>query len=421
MTSVLTDPTLERRVLAEMNRRADALAQGIHFLENEVFTLEDHKRVYHALCLCFEGGVPASRDALLLRLPSRLTDLINSLATIPSPTSFEDSVTKLREVFAARQLVAAVDVIRSRATADPGAVHELVDRMDREACRIGSGLSRDSVSAEPLDRLLEPVGDGRQATGAMPGITTGMEHLDRLIGGWRPGTVSVLVGPARSTTWLAAYWFGLAAATAGRGTLVHTSAHSAEYVALQLLGLQAGCSVEELRSEVQDRVTLKKIAAARARLAKVSLYVSDTPELTLMNFRHLCQRLHAGYGLGFVSVSEAGLLVQDGQEPNHVAGEIGKWLQGIARELDVPVIVTFALPSSCAPRDLLDAPAYKHLVGVSETIIAVDTIPGAEKAPRLRVLHNRWGECGTVVAPHLGSTRESLCSVVSEDEDLLPF
>lgn len=77
--------------------------------------------------------------------------------------------------------------------------------------------------------------------------------------------------------------------------------------------------------------------------------------------------------------------------------------------MDVPLLVTLLAPPGTPLKSIFEVPNFRHFIPHTDAVLVVD-----ENGDRIQLLHNRWGECGEVEAPHPKSTDRT------QENDLLP-
>ena len=192
-------------------------------------------------------------------------------------------------------------------------------------------------------------------------------------------------------------------ATQSQGTLLCTPALRAESAARRILALRAGLEPGRL-----DKAR-RRIAEAGDQLAGVPLHLDDDPYPAVSDIRYRCRRLKAGFGLGLVVVDHVGLIARRTEDQTQLPQEVIDGIHGVAREMDVALIVALHEPPETPLHSLFEVPDVRLFIGQTDAVLVVD-----ETGDRIQLLHNRWGECGEVEAPHPKSTDRA------EEEDLLP-
>jgi replicative DNA helicase len=198
---------------------------------------------------------------------------------------------------------------------------------------------------EVLDRFLE---EGvamatPQALEPTPGpLATGFSDLDSLLGGLQRSDLIIVA--ARPSLGKSALALNIALHNAqhlGATVAIFSLEMSADQVALRLLATEAGVDGHRLRLRLYTEAEEKRILDAIGRLSDLSLYIDDTPQLTVRDIWAKAKRLHLERGLGLVVVDYLQLVqAADGRSENRVQeiSQISRSLKALARDLNIPVI-----------------------------------------------------------------------------------
>jgi len=103
---------------------------------------------------------------------------------------------------------------------------------------------------------------------------------------------------------------------------------------------------------------LNRIWAASDKLAGSSVFIDDTPALTIQELRSKARRLKAGGGLDLIVIDYLQLMQapssarSNSENRQHEVAEISRGLKALARELDVPVLALSQLSRSVETRQV---------------------------------------------------------------------
>jgi replicative DNA helicase len=113
---------------------------------------------------------------------------------------------------------------------------------------------------------------------------------------------------------------------------------SREQLVQRLIAMHTGIDTQRLRTGNIAR-HLQTLIEAMGVLSEASLYIDDTPALSIMEVRSRARRLRAQVGVDLLIVDYLQLM-QARRSDNRVqeVSEISRGLKALARELDVPVI-----------------------------------------------------------------------------------
>ena len=120
-----------------------------------------------------------------------------------------------------------------------------------------------------------------------------------------------------------------------------------------MVSLGSQVSLSKLKNGFLNEEEWSRVGLITSRLADSDLFVADTPTITVMEIRALCRRLKASHGLDLVVIDYMQLIKgYKSESRQQEMSEISRSLKGLARELDVPIIVASQL--SRAPEQRAD-------------------------------------------------------------------
>ena len=205
--------------------------------------------------------------------------------------------------------------------------------------------------------------------GKLSGITTGLDSVNRKMGGLHNSDLLILAGRpgmgktslatniafAAAQRWQRDFLDGLPdAENMGAKTAFFSLEMSADQLATRILAEQSGISSEELRMGTMPHDKFNDLADAAASLNDLPLYIDDTPALTIAALRTRARRLKRKHGIGLVVVDYLQLLQGSGRAGDgrvQEISEISRGLKTLAKELQVPVLALSQLSRAVESRE----------------------------------------------------------------------
>jgi replicative DNA helicase len=114
----------------------------------------------------------------------------------------------------------------------------------------------------------------------------------------------------------------------------------ADQLVQRLLGAEARVDLSNLKKGMIKNEDWSMLAEASGRLSEASLYIDETPSISVTEMRNKCRRQMHETGLSMVIVDYLQLMQGPPGYDNKATevGEISKGLKTLARELSIPVI-----------------------------------------------------------------------------------
>jgi replicative DNA helicase len=205
---------------------------------------------------------------------------------------------------------------------------------------------------------------------AVTGLPTGFPQLDQLTGGLHPSDFIILA--ARPSMGKTSLGLNITENVALRGakegeTPKRVALFSLEMNCNQLvqrmLRTEADVEAEELRprtpgtagQEADEMAVLDRLWNASDKLAGASVFIDDTPGLTLQELRSKVRKLKAEGGLDLIVIDYLQLMRGSSRRNSfenrqHEVSAISRGLKALARELNVPVLALSQLSRSVETR-----------------------------------------------------------------------
>jgi replicative DNA helicase len=144
------------------------------------------------------------------------------------------------------------------------------------------------------------------------------------------------------------------AATNQRSVAVFSLEMSRDQLVRRLLCSQAGVDMDKVRTGTIDEDEYMRLAQAMTYLANSQMYIDDTSDISVGEMRSKCRRLKLEQGLDLVLIDYLQLMSGPKRAENRQQeiAVITRSIKGMARELDVPVILLSQL--SRAPETRAD-------------------------------------------------------------------
>lgn len=344
----------EQSVLGSLLLDKDAVIKIADNLLTEDFYRDDHSVIYQAILKLFEQRKPIDVLTLTDILESQkkvkdiggvsyLATLVNSVPTAAHVVHYANIV---HQKAVLRRLISAANNISQLGYKETEDIDVLLDKAESELFGVSQKYSRQyftpikSILTEAFDRI----DDLHKNKGKIRGVPTGFRDLDNILAGLQPSDLIIIAArPSMGKTSLALNIAEHVASKEKIPVAVFSLEQSKEQLVDRLLCGEAGVDAWKLRTGNLSEADFPKIGYAMGILSESLLYIDDAPMLNVMEIRTKCRRLQSEHGLGLVVVDYLQLMQgrSTSADANRVqeVSEISRGLKGLARELDVPVIV----------------------------------------------------------------------------------
>ena len=359
----------ERAVLGGIMLDAEALEKLEGTLQSEHFYVEANARIFYVILELAGKGQPV--DALTIKDhlerrnelessggESYLAELVTAVPTSANVKHYADIV---RERYVLRELLSVCSDVSRDVYEETGlAVNEHLDIAEKNILAIAEGFNRSRPSfAKMSDLMLETYNELQERYAEkklVTGVTTGFDDLDTMTAGMQRGDLIIVAGrPSMGKT---AFSMNLAQNASLRSdeagvVAVFSLEMSTQQIAMRMLACEARVDMSNLRTGRFSAEDWRKLASASGSLAESSIFVDDTPAISVMELRSKCRRLkRENKHLDLVLIDYIQLMSGRATADNRAqeVSEISRSLKGLARELNVPVIALSQLNRSLEQR-----------------------------------------------------------------------
>jgi len=294
----------EQAVLSAMLMDADAVARAVEYVDDTMFYVERHRRIFRAMATLAERG-----------------DVID-----PLTLSIEVSTNIVQTAFT------------GAATAE-----ELLDEAESKIFQVSQqratqGFVRIKELMWPTMERIELL-NSRGET--VTGVPTGFTDLDEMTSGYQPSDLIIVA--ARPSMGKTAFTLNIAqhaAIEAKVPTAFFSLEMSKESLVQRMLTAEARVDAQRLRKGQLRDDDFPRLAKAAGILSSAPIYIDDTPGITVLEMRSKARRLKAEADLGLIIVDYLQLMQGPSGMENRQqeVSHISRGLKALAKELNVPVV-----------------------------------------------------------------------------------
>lgn len=344
----------EQSVLGAMLIEREAISRVAELLRPEDFYREAHRLIYNAILDLYNKNEAA--DLITITEQLKKADKLEAVGGISYISSLANSVPTAANVSYHAKIIEEKALLRqliNAATYIAGMGYEATDEVTSildEAEKTILGVSNRKVTGafSPVKSIIMEAFDKIEqlyaSKGGITGLTTGFRDLDKLTAGLQPSDLILIA--ARPSMGKTAFVLNLArnVAIKEKKTVAFFSLEmSKEQLVQRLLCAEAPIDAQRLRiGDLKDE-DWKRLVQAAERLSAASIYIDDTPGITVAELRAKSRRLKVEQDLKLIVIDYLQLMSGPsggGKNENRQQeiSEISRSLKSLARELHVPVI-----------------------------------------------------------------------------------
>ena len=366
---------LEEAVLsAVLQEPQDAMAAAMELLTRETFYLEAHQAIWDAMTRLHTRGIPPDHVAVIaeLRELDRLdivggeTYVYRVLAAVPNASAVEAHSQVLNEKYLLRSLIKECNELLSRAYEQGQDVQDLLDHAERQILQIDLRMATGRFSGIndaircfwdtfETEDVAGPDGEMRTTLKKIRGITTGYDDLDKILGGFKKGDLTIVAArPGVGKTALMTN-FAHRMAISGKRVAFFSLEMSKEQLAMRMLSIASSIPTNRIDQGDFSEDELTRLGIAYDALAELPIYIDDASTLNIRALRNRARRIVQQHKVDIIMLDY--LQMMDGMRPGGDAGrvqevsEISRGMKQIARELHVPFIACSQLSRQTERRE----------------------------------------------------------------------
>lgn len=346
----------EQSVLGSLLIDKDAIVKVADLIRPDDFYKDTHRMIYEAMLEIYEKREPVDILSLCNKLEEKnqlalvggrsyLADLANKVPTASNVAYYAGIVQRKATM---RRLISVGSQIAFLGFSESDEIDQILDKAEQSLFSVSQKyLSQrfipiKNILTEAFDRIDEL----HKEKGKLRGISTGFADMDNILAGLQKGDLVIIAArPSVGKTTLALDMARHVATKEKIPVGIFSLEMSKEQLVDRLLCAEAGVDLWKMRtgrlSESEEDDDFPRIGHAMGVLAESPLFIDDSALNSVMEIRTKARRLQTEQGLGLLIVDYLQLMEGRTEAESRVqqVSEITRALKGIAKELNIPVLV----------------------------------------------------------------------------------
>ena len=411
----------EQAVIGSMLIDPRCIPEVLEKLKPDEFYVKLNRDIYETMYAMFSYGQTIDPVTVLDQMKVRGVYQENNDAYVaevmrvtPTAANVMEYAAIVRDRALLRRLGEAADEINSMVYEGSGEAEAMLEAAERKiyALRrgrnVGGLMPISAVVQNVFDQLSEAAGSGEK----IPGISTGLPDLDRVILGLNKSELVLVAGrPGMGKTSIALNMALYAAMNLKKTVAIFSLEMSREQLVTRLLSKAALVPSQNLLTGQLSEQQWRSIAEAAQSLSAIDIRIDDNPTLTVSDMNAQCRRVP---NLDLVVIDYLQLMQSAGSGHNwsnesrtQAVSDISRMLKIMAKELDVPVVCASQLSRANESRqdkrpmlsDLRESGSIEQDADVVIGLYRDGYYNKESENPNLAeaiILKNRKGQTGTV-------------------------
>jgi replicative DNA helicase len=328
-----------------------SLLDIVEILSPHDFYKPAHQKIFSGVLNLFSENEPVDLVTLTnqLRNAGHLEEvggavyLASLVDTVPIAVNVKHYAKIVHDKASLRRLIDKANQIAQKCFEAQGDVDGVIDFAEASVFEISENKLRPSYFAlkDIIEKNIDLIEERQGKKALVTGVPTGFTRLDSLTSGLQKSDLIILAGrPSMGKTALALNIARNAAVDANIPVVVFSLEMSKEQLSMRMLCAEARVDSAKLRSGFFSKKDWVNLTDAAGVLSEASIYIDDSPDLTVMEIRAKTRRLKLDKQIGLVVIDYLQLMKSSGSAERRdlEISEISRALKGLAKEVDIPVM-----------------------------------------------------------------------------------
>jgi replicative DNA helicase len=346
------EPEAERAVLGAILLDPTSLLMVLEKVREEEFYVEAHRLVFAACTTLHERGQAVDLLTVTNHLREQgrleraggaayLSSMVDALPDVANAIHYGEIV---HDKAVKRRLIAAAQKILTTCSMDHGEAREAVEAAQRDVYHIAEDtLAGGLLHIRGLTEAeLAAIEQSRSSHSTLTGLDTGFLRLNELTSGLQSKDLVILAArPSMGKTSLGVNICCHAALRAKKKIAIFSLEMSAEQLVRRMLSAEGRVDQKRLAGGYLAKADWPKLEMAAQALQEADIWIDDSPGTTVLELSAKARRLKQERGLDLVMLDYLQLMSGGGRFASRTeeVSAISRGLKGVAKDLDVPLLV----------------------------------------------------------------------------------
>jgi replicative DNA helicase len=368
MSDLLTDRLppqnleAEQAVLGAILLNPDILTNVNERIRAEDFYRQGHQRLFQVMNELAEKREPIDlvtltsllQDKNLLEEVGGVSYLTEIASLVPAISNVEYYAKIVETKSMHRNLIRTASEIINEAYTSEEDITNIMESAERKILDIAKRRIKGSFASikDVLVESYEQIETLHYNKGGLKGLSTGFIDLDKMTSGFQKSDLIIVA--ARPSMGKTAFALNLAqnvATRSGETVAIFSLEMSSPQLVMRMIASEGNIDAQAFRTGNLNEEDWEKLTMSIGTLSEASIFIDDTPGITIFDIRAKLRRLQAEHGLGLVMIDYLQLISGRGIDSRQQEiSEISRSLKLMAREFNVPIIALSQLSRAVEQR-----------------------------------------------------------------------
>ncbi|MCK5520890.1 replicative DNA helicase [bacterium] len=353
----------EIAVLGAMMLEPQGVYEAFEVLSEEDFYTENHKVIFAAMLKIFQENNPVDQLTVTqylhenkeLEKAGGAAYITNLLSKVPTAANLRYYAKIVKDKSTLRSIINVATGLITDAYNENKPAEEILDTTQQKIFSLKEGVStRTFVSiGDSMSESIDHIQKMAAHKGDIVGVPTGFYQLDSMTTGFQPSDLVILAGrPSMGKTASALSMARTMAIDYHKKVGIFSLEMSVHQLSMRLLSAESKIDHQLLRKGKVPTDLWLNLTQAASNLTDASIYVDETPGISIMEIRSRARRLKMEKGLDIIFVDYLQLAKGAGKIENRTQeiSMISMGLKALAKELNIPVVALSQLSRAVEQR-----------------------------------------------------------------------
>ena len=265
---------------------------------------------------------------------------------IPTAANASYYIEILQEKYTLREIIKVCTEYAARSYDEQDDVPNLLNDVEAKIFAIAQDRFKDKAASmkDQVMQAIHAIEELYERRGAITGLPTGLAEFDKMTDGLHPAEMIIIAArPSMGKTALAMNIAEHIALEEKLPIAVFSLEMSTSQLVQRLLCSRARVNLGSVRNGFLAERDFPALTAAASKLAESKIFIDDTPGLSILELRAKSRRLKTQHDIRAIFIDYLQLLrstsrrAQDNRQLE--IAEISAGLKGLAKELNIPIVV----------------------------------------------------------------------------------
>lgn len=352
----------EQAVLGAILLNPDVLTNVNERIRAEDFYRQGHQRLFQVMNELAEKREPIDlvtltallQDKNLLEEVGGVSYLTEIAALVPAISNVDYYAKIVETKSMQRNLIRTASEIIGEAYTSEEDITHIMESAEKKILDIAKRRIKGSFTPikEVLVESYEQIEALHYNKGGLKGLPTGFIDLDKMTSGFQKSDLIIVAArPSMGKTAFALNVAQNVATRTGETVAIFSLEMSSAQLVMRMIASEGNIDAQAFRTGNLNEEDWEKLTMSIGTLSEASIFIDDTPGITIFDIRAKLRRLQAEHGLGLVMIDYLQLISGRGIESRQQEiSEISRSLKLMAREFNVPIIALSQLSRAVEQR-----------------------------------------------------------------------